>query len=92
MVLLKERPQEIGAPQPLIDGLSLRHENGASYERSVIIGRDAFSFAVLNAITLKQEAGAQFVGEPSGGRPNHYGEVKMFELPNLGRTVQYSTK
>lgn len=78
--------------QPLIDGLVTRHRRGAAYELSVIIGRDTFSSAVLNAIALKQEAGAIFVGEPSGGRPNHYGEVRTFELPNLGRTVQYSTK
>lgn len=32
------------------------------------------------------------VGEPSGGRPNHYGEIKSIELPDLGRTLTYSTK
>jgi hypothetical protein len=78
--------------QPLIDGLVSRHRSGAAYRLSVVIGRDTFSSAVLNAIALKQEAGAIFVGEPSGGRPNHYGEIRTFELPNLGRTVQYSTK
>jgi hypothetical protein len=58
----------------------------------VLIGRDTFSSAVLNAIDLKQEAGAVFVGEPSGGRPNHYGEIKSLELPDLGRRLTYSTK
>jgi C-terminal processing protease CtpA/Prc len=61
-------------------------------ELYVLIGRDTFSSAVLNAIDLRQEAGAVFVGEPSGGRPNHYGEIKSLELPDLGRRLTYSTK
>lgn len=35
---------------------------------------------------------ALFVGEPSGGRSNHCREVRTFELPNLRRTAEYSTK
>lgn len=65
---------------------------GRDYRLAVAIGRRTFSSAVLNAIDLRQKADAVFVGEPSGGRPNHYGEVRTFELPNLGRTVQYSTR
>lgn len=61
-------------------------------ELYVLIGRNTFSSAVLNAIELKQKAGAVFVGEPSGGRPNHYGEIKALELSDLGRTLTYSTK
>ncbi len=61
-------------------------------ELYVLIGRNTFSSAVLNAIDLKQKAGAVFVGEPSGGRPNHYGEIKALELSDLGRTLTYSTK
>lgn len=69
-------------------------EDGGGAERKlyVLIGRNTFSSAVLNAIALKQEAGAVFVGEPSGGRPNHYGEIKSLELPDLGRRITYSTK
>jgi hypothetical protein len=32
------------------------------------------------------------VGEETGGRPNHYGEVRFFLLPNSKIPVQYSTK
>ena len=35
---------------------------------------------------------AIFIGEPTGGRPNHFGEVKSFNLPNSGLSVRYSTK
>ena len=58
----------------------------------VIIGKDTFSSAVLNAISLKQKTRAYFVGEATGGEPNHYGEVKQFKLPNSEITIRYSTK
>jgi hypothetical protein len=58
----------------------------------VIIGKDTFSSAVLNAIGLKKETRAYFVGEATGGEPNHYGEVKQFKLPNSEITIRYSTK
>jgi len=58
----------------------------------VIIGKDTYSSAILNAISLKKETKAYFVGEATGGEPNHYGEVKQFKLPNSEITVRYSTK
>lgn len=58
----------------------------------VIIGRRTFSSAVLNAIELNNNTDAIFVGEPTGGKPNHYGEVKSFELPNNKINVRYSSK
>jgi len=58
----------------------------------VIVGRGTFSSAVLNAIQLKNRTQATFVGEPSGGKPNHFGEVKMFLLKNSKLPVTYSTK
>jgi C-terminal processing protease CtpA/Prc len=39
----------------------------------VIIGKDTYSSAVLNAISLKTGTNAYFVGEATGGEPNHYG-------------------
>jgi hypothetical protein len=66
------------------------------------IGRRTFSSAVLDAAELARgqswplsilapSAAATFVGEASGGRPNHYGEVKSFVLPESRLRVQYST-
>ncbi|MCH2181802.1 MAG: hypothetical protein MK108_07340 [Mariniblastus sp.] len=57
----------------------------------VIIGRTTFSSAVLNASETKLATQATFVGEPSGGKPNHYGEVRSLVLPNSGLTVRYCT-
>ena len=58
----------------------------------ILIGRRTFSSAILNAIDLKKQTPAIFVGEPTGGKPNHYGEVKMFSLPQSGLPVTYSVK
>lgn len=58
----------------------------------VVTGKDTYSSAVLNAISLKNKTEAYFVGEATGGEPNHYGEVKQFRLPNSQITVRYSTK
>ncbi len=58
----------------------------------VLIGRRTFSSAVLNASALRRNFGAVLFGEPSGGKPNHYGEVKTLKLPECRLTVSYSTK
>lgn len=62
---------------------------GALY---AVIDRGTFSSGMLNAAELHRHAGAILVGEPSGGKPNGYGEVEHFRLPNSGLTVWYSTK
>ena len=61
-------------------------------ELYVIIGKDTYSSAILNAIRLKKETNACFVGEATGGEPNHYGEVREFKLPNSQKAIRYSTK
>lgn len=58
----------------------------------VIVGRDTFSSASLNLFYLKYNTDAIFVGEPTGGKPNHFGEVKYLELRRSGLYVRYSTK
>lgn len=57
-----------------------------------IIGRDTFSSALLNAYSLKNDVGAILIGEPSGGKPNCYGEVLYIELLNSKLRIRYSTK
>lgn len=58
----------------------------------VIIGRDTFSSALLNTYLIHFESNAIFVGEPTGGKPNCYGEVKYFELESSGLMIRYSTR
>jgi C-terminal processing protease CtpA/Prc len=57
-----------------------------------LIGPRTFSSALLNAEKLKLVAGAVLVGSPTGGSPNHFGEVRHFTLPHSGLKVFYSTK
>jgi hypothetical protein len=58
----------------------------------VILGRGTFSSALLNVYSLRNSTNAILVGEPSGGKPNCYGEVQRFTLKHSGLTVSYSTK
>lgn len=58
----------------------------------VVIGRSTFSSAILNTIDFKQLTNATILGETSGGKPNHYGEVRSFILPSSQLTVYYSSK
>ena len=58
----------------------------------MVTGRRTYSSAILNALQFKQETHAILIGEATGGSPNHYGEVKKFELPNSQYPIRYSTK
>ncbi|NSA19332.1 hypothetical protein FHU25_003397 [Clostridium saccharobutylicum] len=55
------------------------------------MGRGTFSAAIVDIVNWKEETNATFVGEATSGKPNHYGSVKNFTLPNSKLTVQYST-
>lgn len=77
---------------PLLQGLRSRAYLAQSGRLFALIGNTTFSSALLNAISLKRELGAILVGDPTGGKPNGYGEVKTFNLPNSGLSVSYSTK
>lgn len=71
---------------PLVSGLKSRRARVYA-----LIGPGTFSSGVLGAWELRRDARAVLVGEPTGERPNSYGEVRSFELPNSGIRVQYST-
>ncbi len=58
----------------------------------VIIGRQTFSSAIINVMDFKNMTQAIFVGEETSGKPNHFGEIKLLELPSSGLKIQYSTK
>ena len=76
---------------PLIDSLQ---NNYLAREQSlyVLIGKQTFSSALLNAMSLKKKCHAILVGEPTAGTVNHYGETRTFKLPCSHATVTYSTK
>jgi len=77
---------------PMIEELVKSEDLNRKDRLYVIVGRRTFSSAVLNAVQLRNRTRATFVGEPSGGKPNHFGEVKMFVLKNSRLPVSYSTK
>ena len=63
--------------------------NGSTY---LMVGRKTFSSAIINSVDLIKEMNAVVVGEETGGRPNHFGEVDRFVLPESRLVVSYSTK
>lgn len=58
----------------------------------VVIGASTFSSAMMNALSIEQQTEATLIGVPTGGKPNHYGNVKSFTLPASRLIVQYSTR
>ncbi len=57
----------------------------------VLIGRNTFSAAMMFALDLETHTSAIFVGEPTGARPNHFGDSRKIRLPNTGLTLRVST-
>lgn len=58
----------------------------------VLVGRQTFSAAMVNAIDFRKETNAILVGEPIGERPNSYAENDQMTLPNSRLVVSYSTR
>ncbi len=79
--------------EPLISKLAAMNEINQKDRLFVKVGRRTFSSAVLNSCSMRSRTKATFVGEPSGGKPNCYGELGGFKLPNHADvTVNYSKK
>ena len=78
--------------QPLINALATDPGFNRSDRLFVIVGRLTISSGLLNAINLRQQTHATFVGEATGGKPNHFGEVGSFVLPNSRLRVTYAKK
>lgn len=78
--------------EPFIEELKECEKLNEKGKLFVIVGRETFSSALLNAFSLKRETNAIFIGEPTGGKPNCYGEVERFKLKNSGLQIAYSTK
>ncbi len=58
----------------------------------VITGRRTFSAAMNLASDLELHTHAIFVGEPTGSKPNFYGEENPFQLPNSGFVGSISSR
>ncbi len=78
---------------PLVQNLGSAIAAGRLAPGSVyaIIGRDTMSSGNFAAIDIKR-LGATLVGEPTGNRPSHFGQVQTFTLTNSQLTAQHSTR
>ena len=57
----------------------------------VLVGRRTFSAAMMLVTDLELHTHAIFLGEPTGGSPNGYGDSRKVKLPDSGLTVRVST-
>jgi hypothetical protein len=80
-----------GVDDPLISGLQDRSAWRARGRLYVLAGGRTFSSGLMAVDDLRKQ-GAIFVGQPTGGKPNHYGDVESFTLPNSRLRVGYSTR
>ncbi len=58
----------------------------------VIIGRGTFSAAQKLVTRLEGTTDVIFVGEPTGGSPNHFGDAVTLRLPNSDLTLTVSSR
>ncbi len=57
----------------------------------VLIDGDVYSAAQNFATNMEKHTYAVFVGEPTGGRPNHFGDAKAVVLPSSQYVLRCST-
>jgi C-terminal processing protease CtpA/Prc len=89
---IRENPGGNGAlNRALIHGLIRCDKLQDTGRVFVLIGRRTFSAALSFALDLEQNTNAVFVGEPTGAKPNNFGESKKITLPGSGLTVRTST-
>ncbi len=76
--------------QPIVH-LAIRAPQNKPGSLFVITDAHTFSAAMNCATRLERETWALFVGAPTGGRPNHFGDAKEFPLPHSGHVLHCST-
>ena len=68
---------------------SLPKKHGEVY---VLVGRATSGSAIINAVDFTQAAKVVLVGEKTSGKPNFFGEVDRFVLPESRLIVSYPTR
>ena len=76
--------------QPLLLSLIRSPKLEGAGRLFVLIGRSTFSAAQFLVHELEEYTDAVFVGEPTAGKPNSYGDSRRITLPNSGLTVRAS--
>jgi tetratricopeptide (TPR) repeat protein len=77
--------------RPLVRSLIAMRKLEGPGKLFVLIGRSTFSAAQFLVNDLEQYTDAVFVGEPTGGKANSYGDSRKITLPHSGLTVRVST-
>lgn len=57
----------------------------------VLVGRATYASAIINTFDFMKCSKVILVGEETGGKPNHFGEVNRFVLPESRLIVSYPT-
>jgi hypothetical protein len=78
--------------KPLVEGLKSRPALKAKGHLYTLIGSQTFSSAMFAATDFRGSLHAILMGEPTGNKPNHYGQQASFRLPNSNLMVRYSIK
>ena len=76
---------------PIIHGLIKRDALNQRGRLFVITGRGTFSAAQNFVNEMAKHTNVLFAGEPTGARPNHYGDPAPVKLPNSGIEIRVST-
>ncbi len=77
--------------RPLVLGIIKSNKIDQQGKLFTIIGRSTWSAAQFLVNELEKYTNALFVGEPTGGKINSYGDSRRITLPNSGITVRVST-
>ncbi len=83
-----------GGSDAIINPL-LNYIKSSTYNKTgklfVLINNGTFSSAELDGIYFKQTTNCLLIGTPTGGKPNSYGNINYFTLPNSKITIYYCT-
>ncbi|MEX1246161.1 MAG: tetratricopeptide repeat protein [Thermoanaerobaculia bacterium] len=80
-----------GLNRPLLLGIIKSDKIDRRGKLFTLIGRSTWSAAQMLVNELEEYTQTLFVGEPSGGKVNSYGDSRKITLPNSGITVRVST-
>lgn len=75
---------------PLLHAVIASPQNRAG-QLFTITGRTTFSAAMTFSLQMEKHTQTLFVGEPTGSKPNHYGDSRKTLLPNSNVTLRISS-
>lgn len=74
----------------LIEKISKNKNLNKKGKLFVVVGNKTFSSAIINTVNFQKNTNAIIIGEKTGGKPNHYGNIKRFTLPYSKIRIVYS--